>query len=249
MDKSLYVAMTGAQATLHAQATVANNLANANTHGFKQALTHTTAFPVIGPGYPVRIDAVLEDSGFDRSLGAHQTTGNALDIALRPGYWLAVQSSDGSTAYTRNGHLSINSYGQLITEEGHVLVDENNNPLALPPLQTIEVGNDGTLSIIAQGDLSMTAVDAGKLYVIYADDAQLQRGLDGLMRSIEPQQELMPATGHMLDSGMLETSNVNPSGALVQMIQLQRQFEMQVKLISHGDENSRNANSLLRLTG
>jgi len=247
MDKSLYVAMTGAQATLQAQATVANNLANANTHGFKQALTHTTPFPITGPGYPARIDTMLTDSGFDRSLGARQTTGNALDIALRPGYWLAVQSSDGSTAYTRNGNLSLNHYGQLVTAEGHVLVDENNNPLALPPSQNIEMSSDGTISIIALGDHSLTSVDSGQLNIIQADDAQLQRGLDGLMRPIDQKQELLPAVGHKLDSGMLETSNVNPSGTLVQMIQLQRQFEMQVKLISHGDENARSANTLLRL--
>jgi len=247
MDKSLYVAMTGAQATLQAQTTVANNLANANTHGFKQALTHTSAFPIIGPGYPSRIDTVLADSGFDRSLGARQTTDNALDIALQPGYWLAVQASDGSTAYTRNGNLSLNSYGQLVTAEGHVVLDENNNPLALPPFQSIAIGNDGTLSIIAQGDQSKTFVEAGRLYVTQADNTHLQRGTDGLMHAISSEEALMPAAGHVMDSGVLESSNVNPAQTVVQMIQLQRQFEMQVKLISHGDENARSANTLLRL--
>jgi len=247
MDKSLYVAMTGAQATLQAQTTVANNLANANTHGFKQALTHTTPFPIMGSGYPARVDSMLVDSGFDRSLGARQTTGNSLDIALQPGYWLAVQASDGSAAYTRNGSLSLNSYGQLVTSEGHVLLDENNNPLALPPLQSIEIGTDGTISMIAQGDHSLTPIEAGRLYVIQADNGQLQRGADGLMRATLSTEELLPASGHILDNGMLEASNVNSAKTLVHMIQLQRQFEMQIKLIGHGDENARSANTLLRL--
>jgi len=248
MDKSLYVAMTGAQASLQTQTVVANNLANANTQGFKQALTHTNTFPIIGPGYPARIDSMLVDSGFDRSLGAIQTTGNSLDIALKPGHWLAVQASDGSIAYTRNGHLSLNSYGHLVTSEGHLVLDENNAPLAFPPLQSIEISNDGGVSMVAQGDQSMTFVEAGRLSIIKADDTQLQRGNDGLMRTITSQEALIPSAGHVLDSGMLETSNVNPAQTLVQMIQLQRQFEMQVKLINHGDENARSANTLLRLT-
>ena len=85
--------------------------------------------------------------------------------------------------------------------------------------------------------------------VVQAPDARLQRGLDGLMRNTDPQQPFAQVQGKALDSGMLESSNVDAAGALVQMIQLQRQFEMQVKVIKHGDENARSANTLLRLNG
>jgi len=247
MDKSLYVVMSGARASLQSQAVVANNLANANTSGFKQALTHTNMFPVQGPGYPARQDAVLVDSGFDRSPGSRQHTGNALDIALQPGCWLAVQSSNGSTAYTRNGALSLNSHGQLMTAEGHALLDDQDNPLALPAFESIRIAQDGMVSIIAEGDSSKTPIEVGRLSIINAEDNQLQRGADGLMRGISAQDTFLPAAGQVLDSGVLEGSNVNSATALVQMIQQQRQFEMQVKLIQHGDENARSANSLLRL--
>lgn len=89
----------------------------------------------------------------------------------------------------------------------------------------------------------------GRLRVVNAADDRLTRGLDGLMRNTDPQQPFTAATGKAVDSGMLEASNVDAAGALVQMIQLQRQFEMQVKVIKHGDENARSANSLLRLNG
>ncbi len=249
MDKALYVAMTGARASLQAQATVSHNLANVETPGFKQALANTEAFRIQGPGYPSRIDAVHVDAGFNRSIGAQQFTGNALDVSLQPGNWLAVQSTDGSEAYTRSGRLSITPNGQLLTASGNAVLDENGNPMAVPPYQAIEIGHDGTVSVIPQGEGPQTMAMIGRLRVVDAPDGRLERGLDGLMRNNDPQQPFAQVMGKSLDSGMLEASNVDAAGALVQMIQLQHQFEMQVKVIKHGDENARSANSLLRLSG
>ena len=80
MDKALYVAMTGASASLQAQTTVSHNLANSDTPGFKAALANTEAFAVRGPGYASRIDAMHVDAGFNRRVGAQHFTGNALDL-------------------------------------------------------------------------------------------------------------------------------------------------------------------------
>ncbi len=249
MDKALYVAMTGARASLQAQATVSHNLANADTPGFKEALANTEAFRIPGKGHPSRIDALHVDAGFNRRIGAQQITGNALDLSLQPGNWLAVQAGDGSEAYTRSGALSLTPNGQLVTAEGNAVLDENGNPLAVPPYQAIEIGHDGTVSVIPQGEGPQTMAMVGRLRIVDAADERLTRGLDGLMRNTEPQQPFAQAMGKSLDSGMLESSNVDAAGALVQMIQLQRQFEMQVKVIKHGDENARSANTLLRLNG
>ena len=113
----------------------------------------------------------------------------------------------------------------------------------------MDIGNDGTISIIPQGEGPQTMAVIGRLRVVAAEDARLERGLDGLMRNTDPQQPFVQAQGKSLDSGQLEGSNVDAAGALVQMIQLQRQYEMQVKVIKHGDDNARSANSLLRLGG
>ncbi|WP_305805159.1 flagellar basal body rod protein FlgF [Stenotrophomonas sp. YIM B06876] len=249
MDKALYVAMTGARASLQAQGTVSHNLANADTPGFKQALANTEAFRIQGPGYPSRVDALHVDAGFNRRVGAQLVTGNALDLSLQPGNWLAVQVPEGGEAYTRGGALALTPNGQLVTAEGNAVLDDNGNPMAIPPHQAIEIGSDGTISIIPQGEGPQTMAMIGRLRVVQAPDAQLERRLDGLMRNTDPQQPFAQATGKALDSGQLEGSNVDAAGALVQMIQLQRQFEMQVKVIKHGDENARSANSLLRLNG
>ena len=183
MDKALYVAMTGARASLQAQATVSHNLANSDTPGFKEALANTEAFPIQGQGYASRIDALHVDAGFNRRIGAQQITGSALDLSLQPGNWLAVQSRDGSEAYTRAGALTLTPNGQLVTADGNAVLDENGNPVAVPPHQAIEIGHDGTLSVIPLGEGPQTMAMVGRLRVVQAPDARLQRGLDGLMRN------------------------------------------------------------------
>ena len=249
MDKALYVAMTGARASLQAQSTVSHNIANSDTPGFKEALANTEAYRIQGPGYPSRVDALHVDAGYNRRMGAQTVTGNALDLSLREGNWLAVQSRQGDEAYTRGGALTVTPNGQLVTPGGNVVLDEAGNPMAIPPYQAIEIGGDGTVSIVPQGEGPQTMAMIGRLRVVSAPDEQLQRGLDGLMRNTDAAQPFAMAQGKVLDSGVLESSNVDAAGALVQMIQLQRQFEMQVKVIKHGDENARSANSLLRLNG
>ena len=249
MDKALYVAMTGARASLQAQGTVSHNLANVDTKGFKAALAGTEAFKIQGQGFPSRVDAVLIDPGFDGRTGSQMVTGRSLDLSLQPNRWLAVQAADGGTAYTRNGELSVTPNGQLVTAGGRAVLDDNGNPIAVPPAQSIDVGADGTVSIIPQGEGPQTMANIGRVRVVTAADERLERGLDGLMRNTDPQQPFVQAQGKSLESGQLEGSNVDAAGALVQMIQLQRQYEMQVKVIKHGDENARSANSLLRLNG
>ena len=249
MDKALYVAMTGARASLQAQGTVSHNIANTDTPGFKEALANTEAFAIRGEGFASRVDASHVDAGFNRRVGAQHITGNPLDLSLQAGSWLTVQAPGGGEAYTRGAALSLTPNGQLVTAGGHAVLDENENPIAIPPHQAMEIGNDGTISIIPLGEGPQTMAVVGRIKVVAADDARLERGLDGLFRNTDPQQPFVQTQGKALESGQLEGSNVDAAGALVQMIQLQRQYEMQVKVIKHGDENARSANSLLRLNG
>ncbi|MCL1569413.1 flagellar basal-body rod protein FlgF [Xanthomonas nasturtii] len=251
MDKALYVAMTGARASLQAQSTVSHNLANVDTVGFKAALANTEAFKIQGKGYPSRIDALHVDQGFDRSQGHQKVTGNPLDVSLQQDRWLAVQSPDGSEAYTRNGELALTANGQLVTANGHAVLDEGGNPMTIPPHQAMEIGSDGSISIIPQGEGPQTMAIVGKMKVVDAPADRLTRRPDGLMRntSTDPAQAFAVATGKTINSGMLEGSNVDAAGALVEMIQLQRQFEMQVKIIKNGDDNAQSANSMMRLNG
>lgn len=249
MDKALYVAATGARSTLQAQGTVSHNLANADTVGFRAALANTQSFRVPGEGHGSRIAALHVDQGFDSSTGAQRVTGNPLDVSLHPDRWLAVQSADGGEAYTRAGNLSLTPNGQLLSGTGQPLIDQRGMPMAVPPHQSMQIGQDGTVSIVPLGEGPETLAIIGRIRVVDAPPDQLARGLDGLMRSTDPQQPPAQAAGDVMSTGSLEGSNVDAAGALVQMIQLQRQFEMQVKLIQRGDDNAQAANSVMRLGG
>lgn len=249
MDKALYVAATGARSTLQAQGTVSHNLANADTVGFRAALANTQSYRVPGDGHGSRIAALHVDQGFNASMGSQRVTGNPVDVSLHPDRWLAVQAPDGGEAYTRAGNLSLTPNGQLVSGSGQPLIDQNGMPMAVPPHHSMQIGQDGTVSIVPLGEGPETLAIIGRIRVVEARPEQLARGLDGLMRGTDPQQPLPQAAGDVMSTGSLEGSNVDAAGALVQMIQLQRQFEMQVKLIQRGDDNAQAANSVMRLGG
>lgn len=245
MDKGIYVAMTGASTALRAQASVAQNLANADTTGFKAALVQTQPYAVPGAGLPSRVDAKLVPGGFDAGAGAVQTTGNPLDVALKPGNWLALQDSAGQEAYTRAGNLHVTENGQLVGASGRPLLGAD-GPISIPPYQSLTIAPDGTISIVPQGQGPEVQATVARLRVVAAEPGQLSRGVDGLMRRNDGATPDAVA-GNVITPGALEASNVNAADALVGMIELSRQFDLQVQVLHNSDENARAATSLLKL--
>ena len=245
MDRALYVGMSGAIATLRAQTANSHNLANAGTVGFRAELAAAQAINVDGPGFQSRVHSQLADNGWDSAQGSLMHTGEQLDIALKGDHWLAVQTPDGAEAYTRAGDLGLDANGQLRTSSGLAVLGDG-GPLALPPSTAVTIGNDGTISAIPQGQSAAAPVVIGRLKVVSGDQSQLDRGPDGLMRA-KPGAELNPAAGDVLASGMLEGSNVNLASAMVNMINLARQFELQSKVMRAAEDNAQAATGLVKL--
>lgn len=246
MDRALYVAMTGATQTLQAQAVNSHNLANASTTGFRAELVASLSAPVTGAGHPTRVAALAGGLGWDAREGAIISTGRPLDIALRADAWLAVQAPDGSEAYTRAGDLRVDAAGQLRTGAGHMVMGDG-GPLSLPLSTQVTVGEDGTLSVIPAGQAASAPVQVGRLRIVRADAQDLVRAPDGLMRAAE-RAELSPAAGAALQSGSLESSNVNLAETMVTMIQLARQFELQTRAMKAAEENAAAAATLVRVS-
>jgi flagellar basal-body rod protein FlgF len=246
MDRALYVGMSGAMQTMLAQSANANNLANANTTGFRAQLIDAQPVPVDGAGLPSRVNAQLQDSGWDSSPGTLSQTGRDLDVALHDGDWLAVQASDGSEAYTRAGNLSIDANGQLLTGSGQPVLGDG-GPISVPQYSSVKIGSDGTVSIVPAGQTANTVTMVGRLKVVQASASDLQRGTDGLMRAA-PGVALDSAAGETLVSGALEGSNVNLAVTMVTMIQLARQFDLQTKMMKTAQDNSAASSSLLQFT-
>jgi len=245
MDRMVYVAMTGAKQLMQAQALVANNLANASTKGFRADLARFDAQPVEGPGFPSRVNTVAAGVGFDSTQGTLVQTGSVLDVAIDGPGWLAVQARDGSEAYTRGGSLKVNALGLLTTERGEPVMGDN-GPLAVPPYSQIAMAADGTVSIVPQGQGSQTLAQIGRLKLVNPPAAQLEKRTDGLVHLKTGARAPADANVRVV-SGAIETSNVNISGALVDMIEYARQFDLTVRMMQTADTNATRASSLASL--
>lgn len=236
MDRSLYIAMSGAKQTLLAQTSNANNLANAQTTGFKSDFEQFRSMPVFGPGFPTRVYAMAERPGSDMEMGAIQMTGNDLDVAINGDGWFAVEDKEGKEAYTRAGDLRITPEGRLETAGGVAVYGEA-GPISIPPAEKIDIGSDGTISIIPIGEEATTLVVVDRIKMVKPELSNLEKLNDGLMHTKNGQ--VLEADGSVvLVQGAVEASNVNAVSALVEMIELARNFELQTKVMKNADDNS-----------
>lgn len=241
MDRLAYVAMTGARQLLELQAVRAHNLANLSTPGYKADIGVFRSAELQGEGLPTRAFAVGSTPAADFSPGPMMQTGRGLDVAVQGGAWLAVQPADGTEAYTRNGSLQIGADGVLRTRDGHTVLGDG-GPLAVPAGAELSIAEDGTVS--ARIGTDRNAIPMGRLKLAEPDPARLERRGDGLFR-LRGGGDAPPAERGRLVSGFLEGSNVNPAEAMVEMIAIARQFDLQMKLLQNADANDRQASQLL----
>ncbi len=244
MDKLLYVAMSGAKETLASQAANNENLANLNTTGFKASLAAFQTRSVTGPGYASRAYATTSTVGWNNTAGEQQTTGNPMDVAIQGSGFIAVQDMGGNEAYTRNGDLHVDPSGQLLTSSGSPVLSES-GPIALPPSTSVTIGADGTVSVVPLGQPPNSVASVGRIKLINPPSGALQRGSDGLYRTGDGTPAESDANVQ-LSSGVLEASNVSVSGCLVNMIELARRFEVQIKALHTAEEDGQASAKLLQ---
>jgi flagellar basal-body rod protein FlgF len=247
MDRMIYVAMSGAKQALSQQATVAHNLANVTTGGYRAEASVFRAVPLIGDGAATRTFVIDSTPGADFRPGALQNTGRDLDIAVQGRGWIAVQAPDGSEAYTRAGSLQLNENGTLQTRAGHAVLGDG-GPLAVPNDTLVTIGGDGTVSTVPTGNRPSANSVLGRIKLVNPPEASLERGNDGLFRVRGG--TAAPADANVrLVSGALEASNVNAVDAMVSMIALARQFDMQMKMLQNAEGNATKAAQLLTMQG
>lgn len=246
MDRLIYTAMTGARHVMDQQATASNNLANVSTTGFRAQLDAFRAVPVVSEGLATRAFVVDATVGADMRAGPIQTTGRPLDVAIRDQGWIAVQSADGSEAYTRNGSLKVSDNGQLQTSSGQTILGDG-GPIAIPPESNVSIGSDGTVSVISTDFKPGPSNVLGRIKLVNPDPKSLVRGADGLFRT-NTGTPADPDVNVRLADGALEGSNVNPVDSMVNMISLARQFEMQMSLMKNAENNAAKATQILALS-
>ncbi|PVZ66743.1 flagellar basal body rod protein FlgF [Pelagibaculum spongiae] len=234
MDRMLYIAMSGASETMRGQTTHSNNLANVRTTGFRADFEQARSMPVFGPGAPSRVYAMEERPATDFSSGPLITTDRDLDVAVRGAGWIGVQSVDGSEAYTRAGNLHFGEGGLLMTAQGQPVMGDD-GPIVLPPADKVEIGEDGTISIVPAGQSVEQMAVINRIKLTAHPAGGMDKGADGLMRARDG--EPLEADGAVrVERGALESSNVNAVSAMTEIISLSRQFEMQIKMMKSAEE-------------
>lgn len=245
MDRMIYTAMTGAKHILEQQATTAHNLANATSTGFKAQVDSFRAVPIQGQGLPTRAFVVDATVGADFRTGSIQPTGRSLDVAVQGRGWLTVQRPDGSEGYTRNGSLKLNENGLLQTANGLTVLGDA-GPISIPPEVAITVGKDGTISTVSTNTLPGPSITLGRLKLVNPNEANLVRSSEGLFINKDGKAASSDASVNVV-GGALESSNVNVVEAMVNMISLARQFEMQMKLVQNAENNANKASQLFNM--
>jgi flagellar basal-body rod protein FlgF len=243
MDRLVYVAMSGAKETLRAQAANNHNLANANTTGFRADLSAFQTQNVVGPGLPSRAYATNDESGWDANSGSLDATGRDLDVAIKGPGWIAVQASDGTEAYTRAGDLHVDPTGALMTATGATVLGDA-GPITVAPYSTINIGTDGSVSIVPRGQTPMTVSTIGRIKLVNPAASDLTRGTDGLFRTGSG--TAAPDASVKLISGTLESSNVNIAETMANMIELARSYEVQVKAMKTAEDTASSSSKLLQ---
>jgi flagellar basal-body rod protein FlgF len=227
MDSGYYSACTALVSRTQELDTIANNLANASTVGYRaQRNVFSSILADAGNATASPVNAAMNNYGIlsgtalDLSQGALQKTGNDLDVAIQgPGYFV-VQTANGPV-YTRNGSFQVSARGQLVTSTGDAVMGDKGVITMLP----------GPVSISADGTISSNGAVTGKLQVVEFPPNTKLTSAGGTYYSA-PAKTAKPATGSDVRQGMLESSNVNPITGMVELVTAQRSAEMMQRALS-----------------
>jgi flagellar basal-body rod protein FlgF len=229
MYKGIYVAMTGAQLKYQELDNVIQNLANANTAGYKKTSFSSRLYPLLegvtdkqNPVYPdANPMATLGRSLVDTSVGSITETGNPFDLASTGNGFFAVQGAGGKIYYTRNGSFSRNKAGYLVDGSAQQVLDINNKPIQITG-DKIQISNDGT--IYADGN------NSGQIKLVKLDPQTVQH----VGNSLYSGTEAGTSDGGIIQ-GSTEMSNVNAIQAMAGMISALRDMDVISKVIKNFD--------------
>lgn len=236
MIRGLYTGASGMVAEAMRTDVISNNLANANTAGYKKDVAVSKDFASIlisrvndGANVPVigslGLGTVIDEVATIHSAGAMRITGNDFDLAVEGRGYFTVQTPQGPR-YTRNGTFGQNAQGELITSDGYPVLGQNGT-IRIQQGAKMVVGNDGSIAVDGQ--------PAGRLQMAeFVDEKQLIKE-GGSLYNVSPGQTPQTATGGVRQ-GFLEMSNVNVVGEMVNLISNYRAYEINGKVVQSHDQ-------------
>lgn len=244
MNSVLYNAINGARLDFDCQSVGSHNLANVNTPGFKQDLTIAESMIMDGPMGSTQAIVAGQKTTPDLAPGTIIATGRDLDVVAVDG-WFAVQGKNGQEGYTQAGNFRITENGTLVTASGLPVLGDG-GPIAIPPADRIEIGTDGTISIVPVGADPNELAVLDRLKLVKIENQEVYKDSEGLIRL---------NTGGVLESdpniavqkGALMSSNVKPIEQMVHMIEYSRNYEQLMKDMQNFKDNGRRLAQLLQL--
>lgn len=258
MIRALYSAASGMVAQQANLETVSNNLANVNTNGFKksraefQDLMYAQVQAPITPlstGLAIGQGARL--SSLDRVLsgGAMQVTGGTYDLAIQGGGFFRIQQENATLAYTRDGAFHLDAQGHVATADGGLLLGET-GPITIPAgARDVQVTGDGNITYLdAAGKTVAAAKVSLATFVNPGGLAEAGGNLLTEQAASGPARLVNPGTGGTgnLSQGLLEASNVEPAEEMINMMQAQRAYQLNSRVVQSADEMMSLANNLRR---
>jgi len=217
MQNGLYVSLSAQVALERRLETVANNVANMNTVGFRADAVHfTTELARAGDN---RISYVSPGTPYiSRDVGAAVKTDNPLDVAIQGDGWMAIRTQSG-IAYTRDGRMRMSENGALETLTGNAVLDAGGAPIVLNPTgSTPNIGGDGMISQDGQefGAIGLFSIDS---------QANLVRTENSGVIPDKPATPILDFTQNGVAQGFVEGANVNPIEEMTKLISLTRNFD------------------------
>ena len=243
MDKSLHISGSSASEIMLGQAICAQNLSNVSTPGFKAAMLAEQSIPLYGDGMPSRVYVGAETVGYDFAPGSIKNTGNPLDLVVTKDGWLTVQGSNGQEGYTKRGDLRVEN-GMLVNGAGNMVIGDG-GPISIPPAQSINIEENGTITITPLGN-SSAKIMVDKIKLVKPEGRDLTKGEEGLF--VNKNSAIAEADRSVrIKTGMVEASNVNAVSEMIELITLARQHELSLKMMSNAEENDQALAQLLRI--
>lgn len=217
---------------------IANNVANAQTNGFKRRLSDSREYQM-----PVASDETFKRGGdrrvsfvvdrgtpLDTSLGQMEPTGNPLDAAINGDAYFKVQTPQGER-FTRNGAMMVNAKGELVNSDGHVMMGEQG---------VFQIANtERDLRVATDGSITSSAGNRGKLTLVRFPNQQVleNAGTNTFTTKAQPE----PALQARIQSGFVERSNVSPVVEISRMLEVTRQYQNIATMMGRSDELRRSA--------
>ncbi|MDZ3831855.1 MAG: flagellar basal body rod protein FlgF [Sphingopyxis sp.] len=246
MDRLIYTSLAGMRGSMSRQTAIANNLANAQTPGFRGDLAEAQSLWLNGGGaHGTRAMSSEEVIGADMRAGSVTATGRDLDIAMEADALLVVQAPDGEEAYTRRGDLQLSASGLLTTGDGHP-VQGAQGPVTIPAADSVRIDAEGRVWFVPAGGDPENPQEADRLRLATPAGSDIVKGLDNLFR-VKDGGILPDDPEARVITRSIEGSNVSATTALVDMIEASKSWDNQLRLVSSARDMDNATANLMQL--